>query len=232
MQQAKLLGDTASTGIGSCVAIEGDTIVAGQAIRPFDAPKLRYGLGIPANGNQLDANGKTDGQQPDPVQRGSAFRWHSAAIKSWAALQTTVLRAEAVQHGCSSTMAFRGRNRVFSKRTFPLLLTALGNKWVAAGTALVGSPRDDDFRGSAYLFSLSPPAANSHLIDPTASEGGVDTAQFKVTRFGNTDGALRVFYEVSGTATLGVDYAPLRGFATIAAGETAALFQGETDRRQ
>jgi hypothetical protein len=90
------------------------------------------------------------------------------------------------------------------------------------GTALVGQPR----AGVAFLFPLSPPpTVNLHRSDPTASEPGTDTAQFKVTRSGNTDDALRVFYEVTGTATPGIDYASLRGFATIAAGETSALFK-------
>ena len=94
-------------------------------------------------------------------------------------------------------------------------------------------PFDDDCEqqancdsGSAYLFPLEPPpAVNLHRIDAAATESGMNTAQFKVTRLGNTDDAFRVFYEVSGTATPGVDYVPLRGFATIAAGQTTALFK-------
>jgi hypothetical protein len=58
-------------------------------------------------------------------------------------------------------------------------------------------------------------------IDPDASEGGstiagainseLNTATFEVTRKGNTDRALTVFYRMRGSATMGADYQNLPG---------------------
>jgi len=58
--------------------------------------------------------------------------------------------------------------------------------------------------------------------DPNASEAGVATGEFTVTRTGSTAAPLAVSYTASGTATAGGDYAALSGVATIAAGASAA----------
>ncbi len=54
--------------------------------------------------------------------------------------------------------------------------------------------------------------------DSSASEGGGDTGTFVVTRTGSTAQALTVNYALDGSATHGVDYVPLPGVLTIAAG--------------
>jgi hypothetical protein len=76
------------------------------------------------------------------------------------------------------------------------------------------------------VFPFNPaPQVNIDVVDATASEPGTDSGQFRVRRTGNVAGALRVYYQVSGTATPGADYTPLRGFATIAPGKPEQLFR-------
>ncbi len=52
---------------------------------------------------------------------------------------------------------------------------------------------------------------------------GPKNALFSVRRFGSTNAALTVGYQIGGTASNGVDYAELPGTVTIAAGERRAL---------
>jgi hypothetical protein len=87
---------------------------------------------------------------------------------------------------------------------------------------LIGAPAGI----AAYVFPFSPvPKVNLTAVDPSASEPGSDSGQFRISRTGTRDDLLRVYYEVSGTATPGVDYIPLRGFATIALGRIGQLFR-------
>ena len=52
---------------------------------------------------------------------------------------------------------------------------------------------------------------------------GPKTATFTVRRFGDTNGDLTVPYDISGTASNGVDYVALPGSVTVPAGERGAL---------
>lgn len=58
--------------------------------------------------------------------------------------------------------------------------------------------------------------------DPTAAEAGPDTGAFTVRRSGDFTSSLTVNYTVGGTATNGVDYAPLSGSVTFAPGSPVA----------
>jgi hypothetical protein len=58
----------------------------------------------------------------------------------------------------------------------------------------------------------------------TASEAGLTSAAFTVTRNGDTTDPLTLSYAVGGTATAGSDYVALPGVITIAAGATTATF--------
>ena len=51
---------------------------------------------------------------------------------------------------------------------------------------------------------------------------GTNSATFTVRRTGSTSNSLRVYYAIGGTASNGVDYAPLSGVVTIAAGNRSA----------
>ncbi len=51
---------------------------------------------------------------------------------------------------------------------------------------------------------------------------GTNTATFTVRRTGSTSNSLRVYYAIGGTASNGVDYAPLSGVVTIPAGMHSA----------
>ena len=58
--------------------------------------------------------------------------------------------------------------------------------------------------------------------DFTASEPGTDTGEFTFTRFGTTNGALQVFFTISGTASNGVDYVAISNSFAIPAGRLTA----------
>ncbi len=58
--------------------------------------------------------------------------------------------------------------------------------------------------------------------DASASESGGNTGTFTVTRSGGTASDMTVFYNVSGTATSGSDYAALSGSVTIPSGASSA----------
>ncbi len=61
--------------------------------------------------------------------------------------------------------------------------------------------------------------------DASASETGPDTGSFRVTRpAANTNGALTVYYTLSGSAVSGSDYAALSGSVVIPAGAVSAEF--------
>lgn len=66
------------------------------------------------------------------------------------------------------------------------------------------------------------PVITVHPLDPFAVEpaGGLpaNTASFRFRRHGSTAGTLSVNYTMHGTATNGMDYVSLNGFATFAAG--------------
>lgn len=77
---------------------------------------------------------------------------------------------------------------------------------------------DVAFRGTATNL---PPGVQVVMLaasDPAATESGGDTGAFRLTRFGDATGFLRVFYVVSGTAANGEDYELLGGWADFAAG--------------
>jgi hypothetical protein len=80
-----------------------------------------------------------------------------------------------------------------------------GNGYLRSGSATL-TISDDDSR------------ITIEATDATASEPGADTGTFRLTRSGGTDGALTVFYTVSGTATPGTDYQTLSGFKTFGSG--------------
>jgi len=67
------------------------------------------------------------------------------------------------------------------------------------------------------------PAVAIKATDALASEAGTDTAAFNISRTGNLDAALTVFYGVSGTASNGVDFDFLPGSVTVQPGASNAF---------
>ena len=63
------------------------------------------------------------------------------------------------------------------------------------------------------------PAITITASDATANETAGDAGAFTITRTGDTTAALKVDYVIGGTATLGVDFHALAGFAIIPAGQ-------------
>ena len=70
------------------------------------------------------------------------------------------------------------------------------------------------------LVAVAPnlPSVTVTATDPTATEAGVTTGTFAVSRTGSTAAALTVNYTVSGSATPGSDYTALTGSLTIPPG--------------
>lgn len=73
--------------------------------------------------------------------------------------------------------------------------------------------------------SNSPPtwAAWPSAVCQCFTNIGPKTATFTVNRFGDTNDDLMVTYNIGGTASNGVDYVALPGYATVPAGERSAL---------
>ena len=63
-----------------------------------------------------------------------------------------------------------------------------------------------------------------HATDPQAAEAFSNTGTFTVRRTGNTNFSQLIFYELSGTASNGVDYEHLGGTVQMPAGVTAVSF--------
>ena len=85
--------------------------------------------------------------------------------------------------------------------------------------ALSGENVKLDFRASE---AAPPPNVSISATDPSASEAGLATGTYTVTRTGATTSALVVNYTVSGTATSGADFAALAGSVTIPVSSSSA----------
>ena len=78
-----------------------------------------------------------------------------------------------------------------------------------------------DFRPNRWGGSI--PVVTIQATQPIASFGANSPGVFTVFRKGDTNLTLNVYYQIGGTASNGVDYVALPGFATVPAGERAAL---------
>ncbi len=74
---------------------------------------------------------------------------------------------------------------------------------------------------STTSFPTPPNTVTVAATDASASEAGLDTGTFTITRTGDTTNALPVYFDIIGSATYGSDYQPLALSATIPAGETS-----------
>ena len=226
-EQAKLVGDVPGEGFGASVAIQGDRIIVGST--SFEGSNSGFAYIFERSGTNWVQTTKLEASDP------AAYRYFGSAV----ALSGNQALIGSPGSGVFTTGAaylFEFDGISWTERASFSNEVPFGRSVALhGGVGLVGDPANNNgcpdtsprcHRGAALLFALNPPpAVNVHRIDPTASEAGLDTAQFKVTRSGNTNEGLRVFYQLDGTATPGVDYLPLRGFATIAAGKTSALFK-------
>src|SRR6185503_2690088 len=72
------------------------------------------------------------------------------------------------------------------------------------------------------LFDDEPaeiPIVSVFVLDSIATETANDCGSVTFTRYGPSDADLTVYYEVSGTASNGIDYLALPGVITIPAGQ-------------
>jgi hypothetical protein len=78
---------------------------------------------------------------------------------------------------------------------------------------------------SATVTIMSEPAVSVTATDPTATEAGLTSGAFTVTRTLDTANPLTVTYAISGTATPGADYTALTGSVVLAAGQASAVIE-------
>jgi len=76
---------------------------------------------------------------------------------------------------------------------------------------------------SALSFAAELPIVTVVAPDPLAVEGKKDPADFVVTRTGEVDADLTVFFKVGGTAQQGEDYEPIGKLIKIPAGANSAI---------
>ncbi|MEK7780181.1 MAG: Calx-beta domain-containing protein, partial [Verrucomicrobiota bacterium] len=88
-----------------------------------------------------------------------------------------------------------------------------------SGTARI-KIQDDDLAGQ--------PTVSLATVTPTVPENGMDRGTFLLSRAGNTQNPLTVFYTAGGTAVGGTDYGSLAGVAIIPAGAPSMLIQFKT----
>ena len=63
-----------------------------------------------------------------------------------------------------------------------------------------------------------PPFLSISATDPLASEVGLETGTFTISRSGDTSQAITIDLVIGGTATSGIDYAPIANQVIMAAG--------------
>lgn len=95
--------------------------------------------------------------------------------------------------------------------------------YVVAPLAEASIVIEDDEAPARPTLTITANNSNGPENDNLATESGGDTATFLISRSGNVAGELLVNYAVSGTASNGVDYAPLYGLAAIPAGESSVV---------
>ena len=111
------------------------------------------------------------------------------------------------------------------------LALAVGPNGMVALTGSSGGyyPFANDFTTVVYRDAALPPdpSVNIFALDPFARERSffhrADTASFLVHRSGSLKTDLTVYYDLSGSASNGVDYLQLPGRVTIRAGHSVAL---------
>jgi hypothetical protein len=93
----------------------------------------------------------------------------------------------------------------------------------AKGEIYILSKSDGMIRQLLAAVAPALPTVTVVATDPTATEAGVTTGTFAVSRTGSTAAALTVHYTVSGTASPGSDYTALTGSVIIPAGSNSAV---------
>src|SRR5262245_8323418 len=121
---------------------------------------------------------------------------------------------------------------VFIQKPTPGELQTFSLVWsnVTAGRYVLVAKGSDDQGASAASdpvriavgLVIDTPVVTITAMDPRAAEAGPDTGTFSVRRTGGTNSALTVFYQLSGSASNGVDYQNLSGTVTIPVGAASA----------
>ncbi|HKS36830.1 MAG TPA: Ig-like domain-containing protein [Verrucomicrobiae bacterium] len=104
--------------------------------------------------------------------------------------------------------------RFSSPGSHVLTARATDNNGATAGSASV----EISVATPDLLPVVSVTARDAFAVEPV-SNAGLDTASFRIRRFGPTNGVLVVNYSLHGTAENGVDYERLSGLAVIPAGQ-------------
>ncbi|MBK9410940.1 MAG: Ig-like domain-containing protein [Gemmatimonadetes bacterium] len=98
---------------------------------------------------------------------------------------------------------------------------------VSPGAARIDAMSGEATASVAVQVTAAPQASVVTVVatDAAASETGPDGGTFTVSRTGSTAAALPVGFTLTGTATVGVDYAALNSSVTIAAGQSSTAIQ-------
>jgi len=99
---------------------------------------------------------------------------------------------------------------------------AVGVTGISASSPTGTAVSTNGVGGAVTVSAPTLPTVTISATDSSASETGLDTGIFTVTRSGSTSGALTVNYTVSGTASAGSDYSALAGSVTIGSGAASA----------
>jgi hypothetical protein len=103
-------------------------------------------------------------------------------------------------------------------------VTATFNSGTEGAFTVAVKVTDDDGATTTDLavVTVTLPSVTIAATDNDASEAGLDTGVFTVTRSGATTFDLEAMYSVAGTATAGTDFNSLPGSVTIPAGSSQA----------
>ena len=218
--------------------VEGDERVVAQLTgSPLDCATCGYAIGVPSNAVVVIADNDTPPQTPyvrlNVPQNGDVF-----ITPANIALQAYAQDAE--DHYHLTVEFFEGTNSLGLGTFIPSLCPdpycpyyALvwsnappGQYFLRAkatdsgGATSVSDPVYVAVFGGVNIYATDPDAAEIHSapnIDPPSNP-----AVFTVRRFGETNEGIVVYYEVSGTASNGVDYPRLPGQVSLPAGVSSA----------
>jgi hypothetical protein len=112
--------------------------------------------------------------------------------------------------------------------SLPVLVSVVGDPWIEDNEVFAlylsnpsGYAAIADGIGTGTILD-DEPVVSLFAADPDAAEEGSNPGAFTVARTGNTSTDLVVYYEITGSAGNGVDYASLSGSALIPAGQSSA----------
>ncbi len=110
----------------------------------------------------------------------------------------------------------------WEQKTFAMAAGSHTLKWEYSKDGTVSSGADRGWVDQLVVSTATLPAVTVTANDAIATEAGMTTGQYTVSRTGPTTSALTVYFTVGGTATVGSDYINIGTRVTIPAGAASA----------